>query len=201
MAYETKPALLFVRVARVPQDCRYVVEAQLLKLRLYAVAHGLAIRGEIIQVGSDAHYLDPINCLSAYLSQHPEVRVIVVLRSDRITRNVIGYVKLQALIEIRGIEIHFTAEGTVLRTRKKHRYDEIESLLAHYYVDCLSKEIIKGLQYKTEEFPYPFGYWIKQGLIEAHPAKSTIVRILFALGAAWWTKFMRMIGKKAPGTL
>ena len=76
---------------------------------------------------------------------HPDVRVILVEKTDRLYRNLKDWVTIDEL----DAEIHFPKEGVVLsresRSSEKFMHG-IKVLMAKNYIDNLSEEARKGQQ-------------------------------------------------------
>ena len=85
-----------------------------------------------------------------YLRQHPEARIILVEKTDRLYRNLKDWVTLDEL----DLEIHFAKENVVLsadsRSSEKFMHG-IKVLMAKNYIDNLSEETRKGMTEKAEQ--------------------------------------------------
>src|SRR5205814_8700260 len=90
----------------------------------------------------------------AYLRTHPEARVLLVEKTDRLYRNLKDWVTVDEL----DVEIHFPKEGVVLsrdsRSSEKFMHG-IKVLMAKNYIDNLSEEARKGMQEKAEQGIWP----------------------------------------------
>ena len=89
-----------------------------------------------------------------YLQQHPEVRTILVEKTDRLYRNLKDWVTLDEL----DLEIHFVKENVVLSTdsRSSEKFMHgIKVLMAKNYIDNLSEETRKGMTEKAEQGIWP----------------------------------------------
>ncbi|MFZ0744768.1 MAG: recombinase family protein [Terracidiphilus sp.] len=199
MTQKQRLTLLFVRVATVPQDCCNAVQAasvqaQLQELRRYAALKGLKISKELVQTGLDRDHGSSVERLSSYLSQHREVRVVVVDRHDRLARSMDGIEGIRKLVKDFGVEIHFVREREVLSpgdSSTDQLVSEIFSLLARNYLQNWVEEIKEGQRRRAERGQYPglprFGYRVRSGRIEIHPGQAKIVKAVFALAAAGQT--------------
>ena len=89
-----------------------------------------------------------------YLRQHPEARIILVEKTDRLYRNLKDWVTLDEL----DLEIHFVKENVVLsadsRSSEKFMHG-IKVLMAKNYIDNLSEETRKGMTEKAEQGIWP----------------------------------------------
>jgi site-specific DNA recombinase len=90
----------------------------------------------------------------AYLKRHPDCRVVLVEKTDRLYRNFRDYVTIEEL----GLEIHLVKENVVLspgsRSHEKFMHG-IKVLMAKNYIDNLSEEVQKGLLTKASQGLYP----------------------------------------------
>jgi site-specific DNA recombinase len=90
----------------------------------------------------------------SYLRVHPECRILLVEKTDRLYRNFKDYVTIDDL----DLRIHFVKEGMVLS--KESRSSEkflhgIKVLMAKNYIDNLREEVQKGLHTKAAQGLYP----------------------------------------------
>src|SRR5258708_2292699 len=91
-----------------------------------------------------------------YLKTHPNVRTVLVEKTDRLYRNLRDWVTLDEL----AIEIHLVKEGIVLsrESRSSEKFVHgIKVLMAKNYIDNLSEEARKGMQEKAEQGIWPTG--------------------------------------------
>src|SRR5205814_831906 len=123
----------------------------------------------------------------AYLRTHPEARVLLVEKTDRLYRNLKDWVTVDEL----DVEIHFPKENVVLsrdsRSSEKFMHG-IKVLMAKNYVDNLSEETRKGMLEKAEQGIWPsfapLGYRNVNGpegkkVIEPDPNVAQVVKRLF----------------------
>src|SRR5580692_11964651 len=122
-----------------------------------------------------------------HLKKHPDIRAILVEKTDRLYRNLKDWVTLDEF----DIEIHFVKESMVLsrgsRSSEKFMHG-IKVLMAKNYIDNLSEEARKGMQEKAEQGIWPtktpLGYRNIIGpdgkkVIAVDPAVAPIVAKLF----------------------
>jgi len=124
-------------------------------LKDYVAAEGFTVAKEYVdvetakQTGRGA-FGEMVNWLRA----HPDVRVILVEKTDRLYRNLKDWVTIDEL----DAEIHFPKEGVVLsrdsRSSEKFMHG-IKVLMAKNYIDNLSEEARKGMQEKAEQGIWP----------------------------------------------
>ena len=125
-----------------------------------------------------------------YLRDHRDVKIALFEKTDRLSRNLQDYVKVEELVEELDIEIHLVKEGQVLRktARSQDRLVAgIFALLARNYIQNMQEEIIKGQIVKAERGYSPgramFGYMHDRETrthVE-HPTKGKVVRLMFQL--------------------
>ena len=90
----------------------------------------------------------------SYLRKHPEYRVLLVEKTDRLYRNFKDYLTIEEL----DLEVHFVKENAVLtknsRSSEKFMHG-IKVLMAKNYIDNLSEEVKKGLRTKAAQGLWP----------------------------------------------
>lgn len=97
----------------------------------------------------------------AFLKATPEVKTVLVEKTDRLYRNFKDYVDLEEY----DLEVHLVKEGSIISKNSKS-HDKfihgIKVLMAKNYIDNLSEEIKKGLREGLEQgfwpFQPPYGY-------------------------------------------
>jgi site-specific DNA recombinase len=122
-----------------------------------------------------------------YLRRHPEVRIILVEKTDRLYRNL----KDWAIIDDLGVEVHFVKENVVMsdgcRSSEKFVHG-IKVLMAKAYIDNLSEETRKGMLEKAQQGHWPsfapIGYRnVKDGqgrkVITGDPEAGSLVTCVF----------------------
>ena len=90
----------------------------------------------------------------AHFRAHPEVRIVLVEKTDRLYRNLKDWVTLDDFDR----EIHFVKENVILsrdsRSSEKFMHG-IKVLMAKNYIDNLSEEVRKGMREKAEQGHWP----------------------------------------------
>ena len=85
-----------------------------------------------------------------FLRANPNIRTVLVEKTDRLYRNFKDYVTLEDY----DLEVHLVKEGTVISKDSKS-HDKfihgIKVLMAKNYIDNLSEEISKGLHEGLEQ--------------------------------------------------
>jgi site-specific DNA recombinase len=123
-----------------------------------------------------------------FFEKHPNCRVVIVEKTDRLYRNFRDSVTLEDL----GVEIHLTKEGQVLNKDSKSQaklMHGFQLLIARNYIENLREEVKKGMKEKASQGIYPgrppFGYRnnIIEHTIEVHPDNADVARRIFELYA------------------
>jgi DNA invertase Pin-like site-specific DNA recombinase len=94
--------------------------------------------------------VEGVSTQRAYLKKRPNIRIILVEKTDRLYRNLKDWVTLDEL----DIEIHLVKEGIVLSHESKSSekfVHGIKVLMAKNYIDSHSEEARKGQQEKAEQ--------------------------------------------------
>lgn len=178
---ENKQVVIYARVSSREQEREgFSIPAQLKLLKEYALKNGF----QIVQEYSDAETAKKAgrtnyNAMLEYLKANPEVKTVLVEKTDRLYRNFKDYVTLEDY----DLEVHLVKEGTIISKNSKS-HDKfihgIKVLMAKNYIDNLSEEISKGLKEAVEEgywpFKPPYGY-LRGAKKELIIDKSTILFI------------------------
>ncbi len=184
-----RQVVVYARVSSKEQEKEgFSIPAQLKLLRDYALAEGIHVVEEYVDVETAKQAgRSSFGEMVDYLRQHPEARIILVEKTDRLYRNLKDWVTLDEL----DLEIHFVKEGVVLsadsRSSEKFMHG-IKVLMAKNYIDNLSEETRKGMTEKAEQGIWPsyapFGYRNVLGengkkTIEPDPELAPVVRQMF----------------------
>ena len=184
-----RQAVVYVRVSSKEQEKEgFSIPAQLKLLRDYALAEGIRVIEEYVDVETAKQAgRSSFGEMVDYLRQHPEGRVILVEKTDRLYRNLKDWVTLDEL----DLEIHFVKENVVLsgdsRSSEKFMHG-IKVLMAKNYIDNLSEETRKGMTEKAEQGIWPsfapLGYLNVEGphgkrIIEPDPDSAPIIARMF----------------------
>lgn len=160
---EHKQVVIYARVSSREQEREgFSIPAQLKLLKEYALKNGF----QIVKEYSDAETAKKAgrtnyNIMLNFLKENPEIRTVLVEKTDRLYRNFKDYVTLEDY----DLEVHLVKEGSVISKNSKS-HDKfihgIKVLMAKNYIDNLSEEIAKGLKEGLEEgfwpFKPPYGY-------------------------------------------
>ena len=158
-----KKVVIYARVSSREQEREgFSIPAQLKLLKEYALKNGF----QIVKEYSDAETAKKAgrtnyNAMLEYLKTNPEVKTVLVEKTDRLYRNFKDYVTLEDY----DLEVHLVKEGSIISKNSKS-HDKfihgIKVLMAKNYIDNLSEEISKGLHEGLEQgywpFQAPYGY-------------------------------------------
>ena len=181
-----RKAVLYARVSsREQQQEGYSIDAQLRMLRTYAAKNRIDIAREFIDIESaKATGRKQFGEMIEFLRRSRDCRMILVEKTDRLTRNFRDHV----LVEDLGVEVIFVKTGTVVSkdARAQTKFMQgIELVSAKYYSDNLREEVIKGMREKAEQGIYPgrapYGYRNNRASrnIDVDSGKSGVVQFAF----------------------
>ena len=186
--------MIYARVSSKEQEKEgFSISAQLKLLKEYAAAEGFTVPQEYVDVETAKRSgRTAFGEMVVWLKGHPDARVILVEKTDRLYRNLKDWVTIDEL----GAELHFVKEGAVLtrdsRSAEKFMHG-IKVLMAKNYSDNLSEETKKGMQEKAEQGFWPsaapLGYRNAEGengkrVIEPDPEGASHVAKMFEWYAA-----------------
>lgn len=151
-----REAVLYARVSTPDQQREgYSIPAQVKLLEDYAALNGMAVVSSHVDVETARKTgRTAFGDMLRYLRRHPEVRIILVEKTDRLYRNL----KDWAIIDDLGVEVHFVKENVVMsdgcRSSEKFVHG-IKVLMAKAYIDNLSEETRKGMLEKAQQGHWP----------------------------------------------
>jgi site-specific DNA recombinase len=140
-------AVIYVRVSSKEQEREgFSIPAQLSLLSEYALKEKLNVvkifqEAETAKKSGRKGFENMLN----FIMSNPDVKVILVEKTDRLYRNFKDYVKLD--FEELGLEIHNVKENQILSKRSDSNQKfmhGIKVLMAKSYIDNLSEEVKKG---------------------------------------------------------
>ncbi|MDP5278151.1 recombinase family protein [Sphingomonas sp. DG1-23] len=184
-----REAVLYARVSTPDQQREgYSIPAQVKLLEDYAALNGIVVVSSHVDVETARKSgRTAFGNMLRYLKRHPDVRIILVEKTDRLYRNL----KDWAIIDDLGVEVHFVKENVVMsegcRSSEKFVHG-IKVLMAKAYIDNLSEETRKGMIEKAQQGHWPsfapIGYLnIRNGqgrnVIVADPQLGPIVARIF----------------------
>jgi site-specific DNA recombinase len=186
-----KDAVSYARVSSKEQEQGFSLDSQVRTLSDYAVSKAFRIVKEFRYAESAKKQgRKHFNAMLDYLREHPEVRIVLVEKTDRLSRNLKDFVLVESLVEELGLEIHLVKEGQILRKESKSQDRLVQgmfALLARNYIQNQQEEILKGQVVKAEKGQYPgrapFGYTHDRQTrtIVAHPTRAAVVMLIFEL--------------------
>jgi site-specific DNA recombinase len=186
-----RKGIICARVSSNPQKEGFSLPAQIKYLKEHAARLGV----EIVRVFSFVETAKKqgrkhFNEVLEFLKSNRDITVAFFEKTDRLSRNLQDFVRVEELVESLDIEIHLVKEGQVLRkaARSQDRLIQgIFALLARNYIQNMLEEIIKGQTIKAEKGQYPgrapFGYKHdrEHRTIVDHPGRAPVIRLIFEL--------------------
>src|ERR1700693_2178959 len=153
---EAVKALAYARVSSKEQEKEgFSIPAQQKLLQGYASNNRFIIVQEYVDIETaKASGRTNFEQMVRYLKTHPNVRTVLVEKTDRLYRNLRDWVTLDEL----DIEIHLVKEGIILSRDSKSSekfVHGIKVLMAKNYIDNLSEEARKGQQEKAAQGIWP----------------------------------------------
>jgi len=184
-------AVAYSRVSSKEQEQGFSLESQGKTLDGYAASKNFNIVkrfafSESAQKQGRKHFGEMIK----YLRQHPEVRVVIVEKMDRLLRDLHDYVLVEDLAKELNIEFHCVKEGQVLRADSKSQDKLIQGLnavLARNYIENMKEEILKGQIVKAEKgqfpgrAPYGYAHNRENRTIVPDPKRAPVIKLIFDL--------------------
>jgi len=151
---EAREAVSYARVSSKEQELGYSIDAQTTMLRAKAADLNLRVQ-EFWDVETAKTIGRPgFAAMVAHLRKHPNCRVLLVEKTDRLYRNLKDHVTIDEL----KLEVHLVKENVILtpnsRSSEKFMHG-INVLMAKNYIDNLSEEVKKGLRTKAEQKLWP----------------------------------------------
>lgn len=185
-------AIIYARVSTKEQEQEgFSIPAQLKLLNEYAAKNSFQV-SRVFKEAESAKTAgrEQFSEMLQYLKNHPEIKHILVEKTDRLYRNLRDYVDLD--FEKDDKKIHLVKESEILSTESKSHQKfihRIKVLMAQNYSDNLSEEVIKGQTQKAGEGIYPsmapIGYVnkIDDHTIIIDPKTAPLIKKAFELAA------------------
>lgn len=191
---EQSSAVLYARVSSQEQAKEgFSIPAQEKLLRSYAQENSFRIASSFTDIETAKRAGRPgFEAMVAYLRKNEQCRILLVEKTDRLYRNFRDWVTID---ELKGLEVHFVKEGTVVseESRSSEKFIHgIKVLMAKNFIDNLSEETRKGMVEKASQGIWPsyapIGYLNADGpngkrTIVPDPALAPLVRRLYELCA------------------
>ncbi len=185
-----KQGVIYARVSSREQEREgYSIPAQLKMLREYALKHQIKIIREFVDVETAKNPgRKEFGEMIKFFEKHPECRVVLVEKTDRLYRNFRDCVTVEDL----GVEIHLPKEGQVISKDSKSQaklMHGFQLLIARNYIENLREEVKKGMKEKAAQGIYPgrppLGYRNNkiEHTIEVHPENAVVAKRIFELYA------------------
>lgn len=188
-----KKAVVYARVSSKEQEREgFSIPAQRKYLKTFAAEHGLEVVAEFCEAETaKSAGRRRFQEMILFLTEHPDVRDILVEKTDRLYRNLADYDKLDG--KIPGLSIHLVKENETISDNSKSDAKFMQGLrvlMAKKYIDNLSEEVRKGQTEKAEQGLWPsaapFGYRnrLEDHTIEPDPVRSRYVVRAFEMMAS-----------------
>ena len=190
-------AVAYARVSsREQQEEGFSIPSQLKLVREYSDKNKLNLIKEFAEAETAKKAgRTEFNKMLVFLKENPDIKIVVVEKTDRLYRNFKDYI----ILEDYDLQIHLVKENQILsKDSKSHEkfIHGIKVLMAKNYSDNLSEEVKKGKQEKVEQGGYPFISPLayrntiisvndkkKENVIVPEPNEARLVRALFELYA------------------
>ena len=153
-----RPAVVYVRVSSKEQEKEgFSIPAQLKLLREYALSNGIRVVEEYVDVetakqAGRSSFGEMVN----YLHHHPEARIILVEKTDRLYRNPQGLGDPRRTRSGDSLRQGGASSSPPIPVPLKSSMHGIKVLMAKNYIDNLSEETRKGMMEKAEQGIWPF---------------------------------------------
>lgn len=186
-----KKAVLYARVSSKEQEKEgYSIPAQIKLLNEYAERQGFQVVKEYVDAETAKRVGRTNFQLMLERIKQGEASILLVEKTDRLTRNLKDEVLIDDLIQSKGLEVHYVKEGEILGPNAKSHTKLIHGIkvvLAKNYIDNLSEEIRKGQREKAEQgwypHPPPYGYQGEKGRIVIVPERAALIKRVYELYA------------------
>ena len=164
---QSNKVAIYARVSSKEQAKGYSIEAQLELLKEYAVKKGFEVVEEFIDVESAKQSGRKVfGKMIAWLRGQDEVRMLLVEKIDRSTRNKKDWHEIEELVRELNFEIHLVKESRVFSQESGPMeifLNDIGVASARLYINNLKAESLKGTQTKTNKGGWchkaPIGYY------------------------------------------
>jgi len=182
--------ILYARVSSKEQEEEgYSLPAQASLMQEYARKQKLKIVQEFVTSESAKKQgREAFGEMVRILEKKKGPKILLVEKTDRLTRNFHDVVLIDRLIQEHGVSIHLVKEGQTLHkgsnsTEMYFFYQMV--LFAKHYIDKLAEETRKGMAQKAKEGGWfcsaPYGYEMVKGKLQIDPEESRFVRAAFEL--------------------
>lgn len=188
----TKEAVIYARVSTKDQEREgYSIPAQLEYLETYAQKNKLKVvhkyqESETAAKSGRTEFAKMV----AEIKKKSGPKIVLVEKTDRLTRNFKDYVLLDELAKDYGIEFHLVKDNEILganASSSKKLMMGIRVALASNYIDNLKEEISKGILQKVKSGGWnwraPYGYTMVKKELHIDLERAYFVQRAFELAA------------------
>ena len=124
-------AVSYARVSSKPQEDGFSLISQNRTLTQYAASREFEIvRDFTSSESAKKQGRKNFNAMLAFLREHPDVRIVIVEKTDRLVRNLHDFVEIEDLVEELDIEIHLVKEGQIIRKSAKTQDRLVQQVFA-----------------------------------------------------------------------
>jgi site-specific DNA recombinase len=188
-----KEAVIYARVSTKAQEEEgNSIPAQLDLMRAHAARHSLSVVQEFAEAETAGKSgRTKFNLIAKLLKEKNAPRIVLVEKTDRLTRNFYDLILVDELIFKHGVEFHLVKAGRILgpgmSTAEKTTW-AMEVLIAKHFLDNLRDETKKGIAQKLKSggwcWAAPYGYRMEKGELLIDLDRTPFVRKLFELRAS-----------------
>jgi len=163
--------VIYARVStKEQQEEGYSVPAQLKAIRKFCLDEGLTPQAQFIEAESAGKAgRTEFGRMLAYLKAHPEVRIVVAHKLDRLYRNYRDQIALEEELEVR---VRYVV-GDFPATPQGELVRDVQLGVAKYYLGNLREEVIKGMDEKVAQGGWPHRAPI--GYLNERSSRSVVV--------------------------
>lgn len=182
--------VIYARVSTKDQEREgFSIPAQLELLKAYAVKNNFKIVAEYTEseTAGKAGRMQ-FNAMAKVLQQKKGPKIVLVEKTDRLTRNFQNYVLIEKLALEHGVEFHLVKENEIISknaTGHTKLVQGLKVLLAKNYIDNLREETKKGILQKLKQggwaWQAPIGYKMVKGELVIDVEKAPFVKKAFEL--------------------
>lgn len=183
-----KRAVIYARVSTDDQAERgYSLPSQIDACHEYATRNGFTVIKEFKDDFSGAKLDRPEFTKLRALVNNREIEVVVVLSSDRLTRNLAHALILREELQHANVELHYVRRGKSEDTPESRMMENIEGVFNEYWREKIAEASRRGLHKKAEsgkvvgQGGVPYGYRMNKdtGNLEIHEAESEVIRLIY----------------------
>jgi site-specific DNA recombinase len=182
-----KRAIIYARVSTDDQaENGYSLDSQVEACRAYAAQHGFEVIAEPFQDDYTGSKLNrPALTRARDLIDAGGVDVVIVLSSDRLTRNLAHSLLLREEWERRNVELHYVHGGKLEATPEARMNENMKGVFNEYWREKIVEATRRGIRGKVKAGKVlggggaPYGYRFKDGQLIPHDCEAQIVRRIF----------------------